>query len=482
MRRTTDRAPARPAGLADQSGFALIEVMVSAVLVVVLATATLSIIERSGASAAGNRARTTAVSLAQADQDTMRQSPISALLNLHTSVDKKVAGTTYTIKSDAVWLRDAGGKVTCSSNSARAEYVKITSAVNWVGHPTPVVLESYMSPGVAGVQKGALTVRLKSDLGTGTAGIPVSVAGGPSGVTDSDGCVVLANLTPGPNTVSWGSNGSGYVDRNGDTLVTESVSIATGQTAQIERLYDKSAQVDVRFVDETNVPGTVKWTSASMAHASITKPTAGVRNFLNGVSGFTYTTTAGNLFPFVAPYSAYAGSCAGNAPTTWLATATMPTVAPLPGTSDKTVDVRLPTAAVYVSGAGATPPPTAGAAIGVKVAPIATYPKMTGCTESIARANGIKTNPTGSTTPTGAASDGFAFINLPYGAWTVCADDGSHFATAILRNTPVGTTPAGDAPTQDVPYATLQTMTGVAKMPSANVKLNSATWSNGKCA
>jgi type II secretory pathway pseudopilin PulG len=480
MRRTTPRAPARLDGLADQSGFALIEVMVSAVLVVVLATATLSIIERSGASAAGNRQRTTAVSLAQADQDTMRQSPITSLLNLHTSVDKKIAGTTYTIKSDAVWLRDAGGRVTCSSNSARAEYVKITSAVNWVGHTAPVVLESYMSPGVAGVQKGALTVRLKTDLGTGTPGIPVSVAGGPSGVTDSDGCAVLANVTPGANTVSWGTNGSGYVDRNGITVVSESVSIATGQTAQIERLYDKSAQVAVRFRDENNAD--VNWTSASMVHASITNPTTGVRTFLNGATGFAKQTTAVNLFPFVAPYSAYAGSCAGNAPTTWLSSASMPTVAPLAGTSNSTVDVKLPTAAVYVSGAGATPPAVGGAAIGVKVAPVATYAKMAGCTESIPRANAITTNPTNPTNPAAAPNAGFAFVNLPYGEWTVCADDGTHFATGVLRNTPVGTTPAADAPTQDVPYATLQTMTGVANMPSVNVKLNSSTWSNGKCA
>jgi Tfp pilus assembly protein PilV len=479
MRRTAPRAPARPAGLADQSGFALIEVMVSAVLVVVLATATLSIIERSGASAAGNRQRTTAVSLAQADQDTMRQSPISALLNLHTSVDQKVAGTTYTIKSDAVWLRDAGGKVSCSSNSARAEYVKITSAVNWVGHPTPVVLESYMSPGVAGVQNGALTVRLKSDLGVGTPGIPVSVAGGPSGVTDADGCVVLANLTPGPNTVSWGSNGSGYVDRNGTTLVSESVSIATGQTAQIERLYDKSADATVKFVDESGAA--VKWQGASVVHASITVPTTGIRSFANPLSAFATQATASKLFPFVAPYSVYAGTCAGNAPTTWLSTATMPTIAPAPGSSNSTVNVKTPTVAVLVTNNGAATGTPVGNAI-ISVKPQSTT-KMTGCTEKISRANGIgstsatqiRTNPTGSTYP------GYAFLNLPYGQWKVCADDGAKMGNSPLNNTPFGTTTSGETPSQGVPYATLQSMTGVANMPSVVVKQPTTTYAAGDC-
>jgi Tfp pilus assembly protein PilV len=483
MCRTTRRGPAGPSRLvAAESGFALIEVMVSAVLVVVLATATLAIIERSASSAAGNRQRTMAVALAQADQDTMRQSPIAALTNWHKSAPKVQGNTTFTIKSDAVWLRDAGGSVTCSANSARAEYVKITSQVSWVGHPKPVVLESYIAPGVAGVQKGALTVRLKTDPGVGTPGIPVAASGGGSGITDANGCVVLGNLTPGPNTVTWGA--SGYVDRNGTSDVSETASIATGQTAQIERLYDRAASVTARFIDELGGP--VKWKSVSVTHAGITNPTTATRPF--NIGSFQTQGVAANLFPFVVPYSFYAGSCVGNAPTTWLPSATMPSKAPPAATSNTTVDVKIPTVAVQVlnsSGTAATDVP-----ISVKPAvPATTYPKMNGCNESIPFATGtgttaasqVRTSVATATYPT-ATYAGFAWVNLPYGQWLVCADGGGgKRLTVPLNNTPPGTTTPGEAPSQGVPFSTLQTMTGVSNMPSVKITLPGSSTSNPAC-
>jgi Tfp pilus assembly protein PilV len=484
MRRTTRRGPEGPFGLAaSESGFALIEVMVSAVLVIVLATATLAIIERSASSAAGNRQRTMAVALAQADQDSMRQLPIASLADWHKSLAKTQGNTRFTIKSDALWLRDAGGPVACNANSARAEYVKITSQVSWAGHPKPVILESYIAPGVAGVQRGALTVRLKSDPGVGTPGIPVAVSGGGTGLTDGTGCVVLGNLTPGANTVTWGA--SGYVDRNGDQQVSESVSIATGQTAQIERLYDRAASAKANFVNELGAG--VPWTGVSVTHAGITKPTTATRSFDNG--SFATQGTAVNLFPFVVPYSFYAGTCIGNAPTTWLPSATMASAAVAAGSTTTTVPVRVPTVAVQVLKADGTP--ATDVPISIRPAtPATTYPKMAGCNERIPLATG-----TGSgqvrTAPATAAYPGFASVNLPpyrpsvnlpYGQWLVCADNGNNRRqTVVLNNTPQGTTPAADAPSQGIPYATLQAMTGVPNVPSVKITLPATNNGNPAC-
>jgi Tfp pilus assembly protein PilV len=483
MRRTTRRRPSGPSRLTtSESGFALIEVMVSAVLVVVLATATLAIIERSASSAAGNRQRSVAVAMAQADQDSMRQRPIASLTNHHTSVNKTQGNTQFTIKSDAIWLRDAGGPVSCAANSTRAEYVKITSQVSWVGHPKPVVLESYIAPGVTGVQKGALTVKLKTDTGQGTSGIWVAASGGGSGITDDNGCVVLGNLTPGPNTVSWGA--SGYVDRNGSSAVSESVSVATGQTSQLERLYDRSAQATAKFVEESQPPVPVKWTSVSVTHTGITNPTNATRSFVVPGSQFADEGVASSLFPFVAPYSFYAGSCVGNAPTTWLASATMPTAAPAAATTNTVVNVTVPTVAVYVTSNGqANGTGVGGASIGVTPAttPSATYPKMAGCTETIARDRGTGT--AASRDPVKTAADpvsrrGWAFLNLPYGQWRICADNGSKNATAVLNNTPPGTTT--EPPSHVVPAATMQAAGIPTTMP--NVVLQAPGAGSGKCA
>lgn len=440
--------------LRREEGFALVEVIVSAVLLVILATATLSVMEHSGEAAAGSRARASAVSFAQADQDAMRQTPVETLTSRHVSYPMTSDGVTFTVTSDAVWLRDASGVVSCASGTTRAEYLKITSSVVWPGHPAPVVLESYISPGVPALQNGALTVRLKSDAGVGTGGIGVAASQGgvgASGTTDTNGCVVLGNLTPGSNTATWSS--PGFVDRNGVQSVSETVSVVTSATAQLERLYDRGSTATANFVDEASASTAAKWLSISATNPGIQVPSNQTRTFksldTSGNNIFATSTVATSLFPFVAPYSFYAGNCTGNSPTTWLGSSALPTAVVPAGTTSTAVNVKLPRVTVL---GGTTAAPVGNLTLTIKPAPTSTAPEMAGCTEMISRTSGISGTPIKTDPTVGPTTLGRASFYLPYGRWTVCADNGSDRTNIVTLNaTPTGTT--GTAARSTVPLS-----------------------------
>jgi hypothetical protein len=222
-----------------------------------------------------------------------------------------------------------------------------------------------------------------------------------------------------------------------------------------------------------------------VTHAGITKPTTATRAFDNG--SFATQGTAANLFPFVVPYSFYAGTCIGNAPTTWLPSATMASAAVAAGSTTTTVPVRVPTVAVQVLKADGTP--ATDVPISIRPAtPATTYPKMAGCTERIPLATGtgsgaVRTAPAKpGTTPATDPYRGFASVHLPYGQWLVCADNGNNRRqTVVLNNTPQGTTPAADAPSQGAPSATVQAMTGVPNVPSVKITLPATNNGNPAC-
>jgi hypothetical protein len=191
-----------------------------------------------------------------------------------------------------------------------------------------------------------------------------------------------------------------------------------------------------------------------------------------GASIFGTTASAGALFPFVAPYSLYAGSCTGNAPTTWLGSATMATAAPGPGTSNTVANVGMPQTTILATTNGsATGTKKLGMNIGVDRD--STSSKMTGCTETILRASGIGGTPLKTDATTGLKS-----FYLPYGRWRVCVDDGTNRAYGILANTPTGTA---------APDARTTPLTGTPGVPAGsslvvNFSSGNATYGTGRCA
>ena len=420
---------------AADDGFALIEVIASAVLFLVLATATLAVVDRSGKVATANRFRSVATGLAQADQDSMRQSPPAALTNLHATTTKTVDKVTYTIKSDAEWFRDATGVVSCTNSSARAEYVQITSTVTWptMGSIRPIVMESYVTPGLTSLTRGALTVNLARADGTGAPGITVNAtpsgSGPVSGATDANGCVVLGNLGPGTAATEW--NVAGWVNKDGVTDVVGSANIVTGQTSNVNDSYDEAGKATIAFKDSNNAD--TGWPNVAAVQTGMS---SGVRFFKDATvdpQPRNFSKTLDKLFPFTSNYSFYAGSCTGADPSKYQTSYSFSTgKVPRAGTLVPAQAVRLPVQKFDISGT------TGASVVFMKLTPdtATSGTLMTGTCDTVRFQLG-----TSEWTSTNKWQ-----IPLPFGRWKVCFDDGTKYravGTPIVNSGPSGTLAAG---------------------------------------
>ena len=93
------KRPARGPRSGSEDGSILLEVVVGAVLVALVATAVLATIDRASASFGDNKARSLAAALAQQDQERLRSSKPAELSNLRETRTQLVGGVPYTVAS-----------------------------------------------------------------------------------------------------------------------------------------------------------------------------------------------------------------------------------------------------------------------------------------------------------------------------------------------------------------------------------------------
>jgi Tfp pilus assembly protein PilE len=96
--------------LSAEHGVTLVETLISAAILVVVVIAVLASLDASAHTAAINRSRTVAASLAENDLERMRSLP-AATLSTFTGeeVERTVGAAKYTVKSEAEWVHDASG-------------------------------------------------------------------------------------------------------------------------------------------------------------------------------------------------------------------------------------------------------------------------------------------------------------------------------------------------------------------------------------
>jgi hypothetical protein len=428
----------------------MVEVLTSAAILLVVAVATLALLDQSARQSGENRSRSIAAGLAQADQEELRQLPMSRLGGGYSArVTKRLGGIDYTVASSARWTRDATGDVTCTSGSGGVSYLRTTSTVTWPRmRARPVVVEGIITPGVRALSAltGALTVSLTRADGSGTRGIGVA-AGGISGVTDETGCVVLAGVPTGSQNVTYSA--SGHVDRDGNASLSVPVSIAAQSMSEYQAAYDAAGAVEVQIKDEAGAAST--WPSVSVEHAQ--RPAGTFR--VNRPTATASLVPVPSLFPFTSPYNVYVGGCDGNDPTSYLASFAGSSVLAERGLT-KAVDGTLRRVTITVTNASNAPVTSAG---------IAAYPetadaRMTGCTERIARQ--VMSSPTGQYQ-----------LLLPAGVYRVCADltSGSNRARVL--------TIIGGASTTDEPVITSPAGTTGAYAPRLTTALRTPTPTSG---
>jgi Tfp pilus assembly protein PilV len=413
----------------SEAGFALVEVMVSAVLLVALALATLKLIDSSATASSTQRARSIASSLAHQDLNRMRQMTIASAAGLAQTKTVPLNGINYTIESSAQWASDSGGVVTCSSGSTGAQYLRTSSKVSWVGMGTakPIVAESIVTPRVAEMDStlGALTVLVKNATGSPVPGVTVTLSS-LSSVTDSSGCALVPRVPAGTYDVSYYK--TGYVATNNATTgIEKNVSIVAGQTSLVQVSYDMPTTIPVALKTDVAPNPASSWYSVSFVGGG--KPPV-VKS-----GAMASSNAAGGLFPFASGYTVYAGSCIGNDPSVYLSTFSTAfpasAVASFPGGTTATATAYTRAFSVAIGGAVANKPVHLTVKPFTASGPMSRPAGETPCTESL--------NLTPGNTSAGGART--VPLELPYGRYAICADVSSKTRSiATYNNTPAGTT------------------------------------------
>lgn len=336
-----------------QAGFALLEVLISAVIVALIVIATFTGFDASNRATAGERSHAQADVIAQQDEDRLRSMQIGQVATMNETHTVKYKETEYTVVSTGEFISDTSGSTSCSTEAQEASYVRTTSKVTWPGLGTrPPVVETGLITPPAG---GALLVQVFNADGKPVSGMTVKATGpSPStaavtALTGAKGCVIFAGLPEGKYQVTTFQ--AGYVDKNGNSEPLEAeraVTVVPGTTEKKSFEFDQPGGLTVSFAP-TGI-AEAKWDTFVAQNTSI--PTPSFKTF--GTPG-TYVASVESgktLFPFgeTSPpaetasgqYAVYAGTCeadeptqngqppSANTPTNVLPNATVAVTVPLP--------------------------------------------------------------------------------------------------------------------------------------------------------
>src|SRR4051794_18793056 len=251
----------------SERGFALIEVIVSAAVLALVALAVLSGIDGAMSSTGREKARSVAAALAEKDQERLRTMPVEQLATYGlVNTSYPVGGANYNVQSKVEWVRDStGGTVSCANDNQDADYLHITSTVtsNVVGtRINAVKIDSIVAPNVEySTTHGSLAVRVVSAAGQPISGVPVTAVGPVTlnGVTNSQGCALFEMIPVGNYTVTL--NGAGMVDRFGNAHPSQTVTVPAGVLKTVTFEYDFAGSVNATI--ETYKPGSTTATTGT---------------------------------------------------------------------------------------------------------------------------------------------------------------------------------------------------------------------------
>jgi hypothetical protein len=434
-----------------------VETLVSAVVLIVIALATLAAVDRAQTTSAIGKGRSVASSLAEQDQERLRSLPAPSLSNYrlnHASTRQvAVGGLNYNVASTVDWVRDStGGTPSCTSDDNQADYMKITSTVTGTA-VRPVTISSLVSPPLAySNNRGTLAVKVLDGGDQPVVGLSVSITG-PTGSTDTTnaaGCAVFAFIPAGAYHVRFSQ--TGWVDPTGVNAVDVNPTVNPGKVNQLSLTYDRAGAMTMRF--DTQAVGTTTpttswgWTSSAM-HTGVTG--TGIRPYWVAAPQASIALT--DLFPFRTAYQTFAGQCKGSNPDTAMGTNTWFTtgfggfgdaVVIPPGNTSTAVTVRQPALKLKVRN-GATNPFT-GATV------VLTVNDAT-CIGTPVKLSGLTTNSSGLMTKSAIGAPTYD-PGVPFGKYDVCV---SATVSGNLRRynstTPINVNAANGVSVADVDIA-----------------------------
>jgi type II secretory pathway pseudopilin PulG len=308
----------------EEDGFILIEVLVSALILAIVAGAVLTLITATTRGAAVQRDRAVAYDLAQEDQARLRTLKLTEISGVETKYQEPapvVNGTEYEVKSERVFVNNKLGAVTCASETAKPDYVQLTSTVSSNSMLHPVVLQSVVSPssGSLDSKNKTLTIKTANALGEPVSGVSVTAsstaAGTRSAASGGEGCANFVSLPEGKYKVIYSS--TSLVNPKGESQSTEEFSLeGGGYQTQPTSSWDHPATLQPEFVYLQ--PGTGTQVSAAVDSMYVNNATNGVSLAVGTPGGARSSILAKKVFPFKSPgeYTVYAGYCSSNNPGT----------------------------------------------------------------------------------------------------------------------------------------------------------------------
>jgi Tfp pilus assembly protein PilV len=410
--------------LGAEEGFSIIEVLASALVVVLISIAVFAAIDAAGHTADSNKSRSAGSALAQADQERMRSMTVSDLIaNPDKTRTDTVDGESYTVRSQASYVIDPAdaGVTNCTSSERSPRYFKLTSTVSWpeMRGTSPVQEDSLRAIPNGSVEGlGSLAVGIQDRNGAGVPNVSVNLSGPQTltGTTNANGCLIFGYIKSGTYTLSFSK--TGYVEAlyPNRSTITDSVVVAEDSLATKSYQYDQAGEVGVSYV--TSAYGTTTPTSPTPGYG-FTVANSG----LGSVSTRTVTHASGAtfnsgkiFFPFTSAYGIWAGECAENEPP-----ASQTVTVPAGGTSTATLrEPRLRVEPRQYTNAAQTSSGT------LTTARVVFYPATSGCTP-----NAVATR---STT--------FYDAPLPYGPYTACIQNKVNNPTATVTWTDLGNSAA----------------------------------------
>jgi Tfp pilus assembly protein PilV len=322
--------------LSDARGFAMIEAIAAATLLVIVALGVLRGLDVAQRSSGREKARSTAAALTEQDQERLRSFRAVDLANYDQTRTLTVNKVKYTVQSQVDWVRDStGGTESCNNSTSQADYMRITSTTtsSLINTPiAPIKMSSLVAPpvGAFGTNQGSLGIQVNNAAGAGVEGVNVTIAGPTTltNPTNSAGCAIFAYVPIGNYTASV--NTAGWVDKGGNQNATVGATVSADTVNVKTIFYDQAASVQANFDTEdrsgnvipsaavpTPLPTT---TQLSGSNAGVPSgpfsPFAGLRT-LDPPGGAVNSITLTGLFPFTDGYGLYGGGCPGSDPTAY---------------------------------------------------------------------------------------------------------------------------------------------------------------------
>ncbi|MBJ7470700.1 MAG: hypothetical protein JHD16_05335, partial [Solirubrobacteraceae bacterium] len=220
----------------------IIEVLVSALILVMVSLAVFSTLENSDKAAGNQQRRALAANFVQSELERIRSLPVEDIAAMRGVRTVTRDGIEFYVTTTAKWVTDGDDEPKCESRSGGLDYMRTTVSISWkgMGQAKPISFTSLFTPTAgAGGDTGSVSVHLLNRNGGPVPNVAVTLDG-PSTYTETtnkNGCVVFA-FVPESLDYEVRFQRAGFVNEQSISAVKEATTVTARETTKLQFLYD----------------------------------------------------------------------------------------------------------------------------------------------------------------------------------------------------------------------------------------------------